>query len=147
MANEIYINLPIKNLEKSKQFYSNLGFKFNPQFSDEKSACVIIGKNIFAMLMEEDRFKTFLPGKNIIDAKKNTEALIAIDEESRAKVDEMLKNVLISGGKEFRKAQDYGWMYLRAFEDLDGHIWEVGFMDKSKMPEEMKNKKNEENEK
>lgn len=102
---------------------------------------MIIGENMFAMLLVEKFFKTFIPNKDISNTKKNAEILTALSVESRTKVDEMIKKVEDAGGKEYRQAQDYGWMYGRAFEDLDGHIWEVFYMDESKMPEEMKEKK------
>jgi uncharacterized protein len=140
MAKHIYINLPVKDIKESVRFFTELGFKFNPQFSDDKSNCLIIGDNIFAMLMEEDRFKGFIPGRTIADTEKNIEVLLAIDVENKEKVDAMIDKVVELGGSEFREAQDHGWMYLRAFQDLDGHIWEIGFMDVSKMPEEMKKK-------
>jgi uncharacterized protein len=140
MAKQIYINLPVKDIKKSIEFFTELGFKFNPQFSDDKSNCLIIGENIFAMLMEKDRFKGFIPNREIADTEKDTEVLLAIDVENKEKVDEMINKVVELGGREFREAQDYGWMYLRAFLDLDGHIWEIGFMDVDKMPEEMKKK-------
>lgn len=134
MASKIFVNLPVKDLNKSKDFFASLGFKFNPQFTDENAACMIIGENIFAMLLVEKFFKSFLPNKEICDTKRNAEALLAISVESRAKVDELMKIAIETGGKEYRTTQDYGWMYGRAFEDLDGHIWEVFFMDESKMP-------------
>ena len=95
---------------------------------------MIIGENIFAMLLVEKFFKTFIK-KEIADAKKTTEVLLAIAVDNRKEVDEMMKKVLAAGGKEPREAQDHGWMYVRDFEDLDGHIWEVFFMDESKMPQ------------
>jgi len=140
MPKQIYVNLPIKDVNRSRDFFKTLGFDFNPQFSDENALCVIIGDNIYAMLLVEKFFKTFIENKIISDAKNRTEVLIAIDALSRKAVDEMINNAEKAGGKEFRKASDHGWMYGRAFEDLDGHIWEVLFMDESKMPNEMKKK-------
>ena len=101
---------------------------------------MIIGNNIFAMLLVEKVFKTFI-NKNISDAKKNREVLVSLSVESRKKVDEIVNNAIKAGGKEPRKLQDHGWMYVRTFDDLDGHIWEIFFMDESKMPKEMKGKK------
>jgi predicted lactoylglutathione lyase len=141
MTKQIFINLPVKDLNKSIEFFSRLDFKFNPQFTDENATCMIIGENIFAMLLVKKFFKTFTPGKEIADAEKSTEVLVALSVESRAEVDGMIKKAIDAGGKEYRTAQDYGWMYGRAFEDLDGHIWEVGYMDESQMPKEMKEKK------
>ncbi len=141
MTRQIFVNLAVKDLNKTIQFFTKLGFKFNPQFTDENATCMIIGKDIFAMLLVEKFFKTFIPDKEVCDAKKSAEALVAISVESRAKVDEMIKRVIGAGGKEYRTAKDHGWMYGRAFQDLDGHIWEIFHMDEGKMPEEMKKKK------
>lgn len=140
MAKQIFVNLPVKDLNKTKEFFSKLGFTFNPQFTDQNAACMIIGENIYAMLLVEKFFKTFTADKEISDSKKTTEVLNALSADSRDEVDGMIENAINAGGREFRKAQDHGWMYGRAFEDLDGHIWEIGYMDESKMPKEMKEK-------
>lgn len=137
----VFVNLPVKDLKKTMSFFSKLGFKFNPQFTDENAACMIIGKKSFAMLLVEKFFKVFIPGKVISDAKKSTEVLVALSAESRNEVDKMMSNAVKAGGKEYRETQDYGWMYSRAFQDINGHVWEVGYMDLSKMPKEMKKKK------
>jgi uncharacterized protein len=146
MAEQIFVNLPIKDVNKSKEFFTELGFEYNPQFSNENALCMKIGKNIYAMLLVEKFFKTFTADKGISDATKSTEVLIAIDAESREEVDSLIEKVEKAGGKEFRKVSDHGWMYGRAFEDLDGHVWEILFMDESKMPEEMKQKGEKQNE-
>ena len=135
MAKQIFVNLPVKDLQKTITFFTKLGFKFNPKFTDNHATCLIIGENIFAMLLLEKFFKTFTK-KEICDTAKSTEVLLAISVESRIKVDEMLKKAIIAGGTEPRAAQDYGWMYGRVFEDLDGHIWEVFYMDESKRPQQ-----------
>lgn len=93
------------------------------------------------MLLVEKFFKNFIPTREICDAKKNTEVLIAISAQSRKKVDEMINKVIAAGGSEYRNAEDHGWMYSRAFEDLDGHIWEILYMDERKKSEEMKGSK------
>ena len=134
MAKQIFVNLPIKDLGRSVQFFKKLGFTFNPQFTDENATCMIISDDIFAMLLVEKFFSTFT-SKQIADASKNTEVIIAISAESRGKVDEMIANAVQEGGREPRPPQDYGWMYGRSFEDIDGHLWEVLYMDKSKMPQ------------
>ena len=133
MAKQIFINLPVKDLTKSVSFFKKLGFKFNPQFTDDKAACMIIGENIYAMLLLEKFFKTFT-SKEIADAKKTTEVLIAIDAESRQSVDEMIRKAVEAGGSTYRNPQDNGWMYGHSFADLDGHQWEILYMDESKMP-------------
>ncbi|MDO8633941.1 MAG: glyoxalase/bleomycin resistance/extradiol dioxygenase family protein [archaeon] len=140
MERQIFVNLPVKDLNKTVKFFTKLGFKFNPQFTNENVTCMIIGENSFVMLLVEKFFKTFTPGKNLTDAKKNTEVLVAISTDSRTGVDEMIKNAKAAGGKEYREAKDHDWMYSRAFEDLDGHIWEVLYADITALPEEMKNK-------
>jgi uncharacterized protein len=136
MATQIFVNLPVKDLNKSKEFFEKLGFSFNPQFTNDQGACLIIGENIFAMLLTEPFFATFTK-KEIADAKKTTEALIAIDAESRQSVDEMVKRAVEAGGSLYRNADDYGWMYSHSFADLDGHQWEIVYMDKSKIPQQM----------
>jgi predicted lactoylglutathione lyase len=135
MATKIFVNLPVKDLNKSKEFFTKLGFTFNPQFTDDKAACLIIGENIYAMLLLEPFFKTFTK-KEICDAKKNTEVLLAIDVPDRDKVDEMVKKAVDAGGSIYMEPQDYGWMYGHSFADLDGHQWEVFFMDESAIPKE-----------
>jgi hypothetical protein len=122
------VNLPVNDLKKTMDFFSKLGFKFNPQYSNQNGACMIIEDNIFVMLLVEEFFKTFIK-KEISDAKKTTEVLVALSVESREKVDKMMKLAIDAGGKEAREKQDHGWMYARAVEDLDGHIWEIFWMD------------------
>ncbi|HLC96846.1 MAG TPA: VOC family protein [Candidatus Nanoarchaeia archaeon] len=141
MPRKIFINLPVRDLQKTIAFFTKLGFKFNPQFTNKNATCMIIEKNIFVMLLVEKFFRGFIPGREICDTEKSTEALLSLSADSRKEVDEMVKKVIAAGGEEYRNPQDYGWMYGRAFKDLDGHIWETGYMDMSKMPEEMKNKK------
>jgi predicted lactoylglutathione lyase len=133
MAKQIFINLPVKDLKKSMAFFEKLGFKFNMQFTDDKAACMIIGENIYAMLLLEKFFKTFT-NKEIADAKKTTEVLIAIDAESKNSVDEMIRKAINAGGSTYRNPQDQGWMYGHSFADLDGHQWEVLYMDESQIP-------------
>lgn len=137
---QIFVNLPVKDLSKTIKFFTKLGFKFNPQFTDKNATCMIIGENIFAMLLVEKFFKTFTK-KKIADTMKTTEIINALAVDSRKKVNDMVNNALKAGGKEPRKPQDHGWMYGRSFQDLDGHLWEVFHMDESKMPKEMKSKK------
>jgi uncharacterized protein len=133
MAKQIFINLPVKDLKKSMAFFKKLGFSFNMQFTDDSAACLMIGENIYAMLLLEKFFKTFT-NKEIADAKKSTEVLIAIDVESREEVDEMIRKAVDAGGATYRNPQDHVWMYGHSFADLDGHQWEVLYMDESQMP-------------
>ena len=128
MATKIFVNLPVKDLDKSVSFFTTLGFTFNPQFTDENATCMIIGEDIFIMLLVEPFFKNFTK-KEIADASKTTESIICLSAESPAKVDEMVRLALEAGGKAPNDKQDQGWMYGHGFEDLDGHLWEVMWMD------------------
>ncbi len=130
MATKIFVNLPVKDLNRSVAFFTRLGFTFNPQFTDENATSMVIGEDIFVMLLLEKFFKTFTP-KEICDTQKSTEVIIALSADSRAKVDEMADTALQAGGKPSSPTQDLGWMYSRAFQDPDGHLWEIAYMDLS----------------
>lgn len=130
ITKNIFINLPVKDLQKSIDFFTALGFEFNAQFTDDKATCMVIHDNIFAMLLVESRFKDFTK-KEIADATQSTEAIIALSAESREQVDEMVNRALAAGGKQTNEPMDHGFMYQRSFEDLDGHLWEVMYMDAS----------------
>lgn len=134
-ANKIFINLPVKDLQKSINFFTELGFSFNPTFTDESATCMIIGENIFAMLLTEKRFSEFTD-RPIADAHKTTEVLIAIDQPSKKAVDQVINKAVKAGGTIYSKPQDHGWMYQHAFADLDGHQWEIAWMDESQIPQE-----------
>lgn len=135
MATKIFVNLPVKNLNRSVEFFTKLGFTFNQQFTDENATCMVISESIFAMLLTEKRFKDFTK-KEIADATKTTEVLIALDADSREEVDTMVKKAVEAGGSTYRDADDHGWMYAHSFADLDGHQWEILFMEMSQMPQE-----------
>lgn len=137
MIKQLFVNLPVNDLEATIDFFTKVGFTFDPRFTDENATCMIIGENIYAMLLVKDFFQSFTK-KNIADTSNTVEVLNALSAESRENVDEIMKKALDAGGKEPRPAQDHGWMYGRAFEDLDGHVWEVFYMDMSQMPQEMK---------
>ncbi|MER5631342.1 VOC family protein [Streptomyces nitrosporeus] len=128
MPQMIFVNLPVRDLEVSKNFFSKLGYGFNPKFSDETTACLVISDTIFAMLITEPRFKDFTR-KDIADASKTTEVLLALSAESREKVDELTDAALASGGSPANETMDMGFMYGRSFQDPDHHIWEVVWMD------------------
>lgn len=130
MVTKIFINLPVKDLNNTIDFFTKLGFKFNPQFTDENATCMIVGEDIFVMLLVEKFFKTFTK-KEICDTSKDTEVIVALSVESREKVDQMINKALESGGKESREPQDHGWMYGRSFEDINKHLWEIIYMDES----------------
>ena len=134
MTKQIYVNMPVKNLKKSIQFFTKLGFTFNQKFTDENATCMIISENIFVMLLVENFFKSFIK-KDICDAHKDTEVLMGITAESKASVNEIVKKAVDSGGRETKEPQDHGWMYTRSFEDLDGHIWEIFYLNESAFPE------------
>ncbi|HMQ80404.1 MAG TPA: glyoxalase/bleomycin resistance/extradiol dioxygenase family protein [Ignavibacteria bacterium] len=134
MAKQIFINLPVKDLKRSMDFFAKLGFTFNPQFTDENAACMIIGENIFAMLLVESFFKTFTR-KDIADASKTTEILTCISVGSRDEVNKMVDAAVADGGVEYSEAADHGWMYYRVFEDPDKHQWEIMFGDESQITE------------
>ena len=129
MATNIFVNLPVKDLEKTKEFFLKLGYTFNQQFTDEKAASLVISQNIYAMLITEPFFKTFIPNKEIADTSKTKEVLVALSVDSRQEVDELADKAIAAGGKKFRDPEDHGFMYARSFEDLDGHVWEVVWMD------------------
>jgi len=130
MATKIFVNLPVKDLNGSVEFFTKLGFKFNPQFTDENATCMIVDEDIFVMLLVEEFFKTFTK-KEISDATKSTEVILALTADSREEVDEMINKVIKAGGIEPNEPQDHGWMYGRSFQDVDGHLWEVFYIDPS----------------
>ena len=127
VSRQIYINLPVNNIERTKAFFSALGFEFNPQFSNDVALCMIVADNIFVMLLAESFFQSFTK-KTLCDAKNSTEVLLCLSCNSRQEVDELVQKAVASGGTIPREVQDHGFMYGHAFEDLDGHIWELVYM-------------------
>lgn len=125
---KIFVNLSVKNLKNSMQFFSHLGFEFNAQFTDDNAACMVISDEAFVMLLSEPFFKTFTR-RELCDTSTHTEGLFALSCESRAEVDAIVKKALAAGGKPAMDAQDQGFMYGHSFYDLDGHHWEVLWMD------------------
>ncbi|ALL68232.1 extradiol dioxygenase [Paraburkholderia caribensis MBA4] len=128
MHKQIYVNLAVSSVEKSKAFFSQLGFTFDPKFTNEQAACMVIGDNIYAMLLAQDFFQTFT-NRTLCNPKESTEALICLSCDSRAQVDDLADKALAAGGASVRPAQDHGFMYERSIEDIDGHIWELVYMD------------------
>ncbi|MEV0641406.1 VOC family protein [Streptomyces sp. NPDC050619] len=124
----IFVNLAVNDLDASKKFFTELGYSINPQFSDENAASVVISDTIVAMLLTKPFYSTFTK-KEIADAAKTSEVMIALSAESREKVDELVEKALAAGGSPAGETQDHGFMYGRAFDDLDGHTWEVIWMD------------------
>ena len=133
MARKIFVNLPIRDMERSKAFFGALGFSFNPQFTNEQGACLVVSEDLFVMLLVEPFFLTFTK-KPISDARKSTEVLVCLSCESRAEVDELVKKALAAGGAAPNAPQDHGFMYGHGFEDPDGHVWELVWMDPSATP-------------
>lgn len=130
MSTQIFVNLPVKDLKTSMEFFSKLGFTFNPQFTDDNAACMIIGENIHSMLIAHQHFKGFMPqGREIANSHRTTEVLVAVACESRAAVDEMVRKAVAAGGTTYKKPEDHGFMYGHGFQDLDGHVWEPFWMD------------------
>ena len=128
MATQIFVNLPVKNLNDSTAFFSQLGYSFNPQFTDETAACMVVSEDIYVMLLTEEKFKAFTP-KPICDARKSTEVLVCLSCESRDGVNGLVSKAVAAGGTTYNEPQDHGFMYGHGFQDLDGHIWELIFME------------------
>jgi len=128
MATSIFINLPVKDLDASMAFFAKLGFTFNAQFTSEAAASMVISETIYAMLLTHEHFKGFTP-KRIADATESTEVLLALSRDSREEVDLMADAALTAGATATRPPEDHGFMYTRAINDLDGHVWEIFWMD------------------
>lgn len=133
MATKIFVNTHVKDLKRSMEFFKALGYSFNMKFTDETGACLVISEDIYAMLITHGRFKDFTP-KKISDATQTTEVLLALSFDSREKVDEIYDKAIKAGATETRPSEDHGFMYARSFNDLDGHIWEVFWMDPKGIP-------------
>ncbi|MBM3117007.1 VOC family protein [Jeongeupia naejangsanensis] len=128
MAQLVFINLAVDNLERSKTFFAALGYTFNEQFTDENAACMVISDTIYVMLLVKPFFQNFTD-KALIDAHTHVETLTCLSCENRAEVDALVAKAVAAGGKTPREPKDYGFMYSHGFEDLDGHIWELMYMD------------------
>ena len=130
MATMIFVNLPVRELTQSMGFFGKLGFTFNPQFTDATAACMVVSESIYAMLLTEAKFQSFTP-KPVSDARQSTEVLIALSLDSRQAVEAMVAQAVAAGGRTYAEPNDHGFMYQHGFEDLDGHIWELFYMDAS----------------
>jgi predicted lactoylglutathione lyase len=128
MSRKIFVNLPVRDLKRAMAFFERLGFTFNPQFTDETAACMVISGDIYAMLLTHAKFTQFTR-KPIADATQVTEVLVCLALESKAEVDKLAKAALAGGGTEASPTADHGFMYARSFHDLDGHVWELIWMD------------------
>jgi predicted lactoylglutathione lyase len=134
MTRQIFVNLPIRDMQASQAFFRRLGFEFNPQFTNEKGACMVVAENhSYVMLLVESFFQTFT-SKPVADARQATEVLLCLSCGSRAEVDEMVREALAAGGTTPNPPQDHGFMYSHGFADLDGHVWEVMWMDPAAAP-------------
>jgi predicted lactoylglutathione lyase len=127
MARMIFINLPVANLEHSKRFYQTLGFTNNPQYTDETAACMVVSDNIFVMLLTAAKFASFAPHPTS-DAHARTEVLNCLSCDTREEVDALVRTALAEGGQRYSEPKDYGFMYQHGFQDPDGHVWELVYM-------------------
>jgi len=127
MTTNIFINLPVKDLQKSIKFFAHLGYSFNQHYTDDSATCMIVSENIYVMLLTEARFKDFTP-KAISDAHQSTEVLVCLQLESREAVSKLVSKAIEAGGRAYKDPQDHGFMYGHGFEDLDGHLWELVHM-------------------
>jgi hypothetical protein len=130
---QVFITLPVKNIERSLDFYTRLGFTMNPQFSDDQTKCMVWSEAIFVMIMSHEKFTSFTK-KPIADTKNSMANLFALSVSHVDQVHEIIENGLNAGGTEPMPMTDYGFMQLRKIEDFDGHTWEIFFMDMTKMP-------------
>ena len=126
----IFVNLSVKNLTASRTFFAELGFNFNPGFSDETCACMVVDQNIYVMLLAEERFRDFINGE-ISDAANATEVINCLSADTRQQVDELVTRAISAGGKPWKPAIEQGPMYGGSFQDLDGHVWELMHMEQS----------------
>ncbi|KFF24871.1 VOC family protein [Chryseobacterium vrystaatense] len=134
-ANQIYVNLPVKDVQKTKAFWTQLGFTINEQFSDDKATCVILkDDSIFVMFLTEEYFQTF--SERPVPKGDTTQVLVAVALNSREEVDQVVNTALENGASQHEEPQDYGWMYQNSFWDLDGHGWNITFADISQLPAE-----------
>jgi predicted lactoylglutathione lyase len=136
MPKQIFVNLPIRDMARSQAFFKGLGFSFNPQFTNEQGACMVVSDQIFVMLLLEPFFKGFT-NKPLADATKSTEVLIALSCDNREEVEAMVKKAVAGGATTPMPPQDHGFMYQHGFTDLDGHMWEVFYMDMAQVPAQL----------
>jgi len=128
MATKIFVNLPVENLDKSVEFFTKLGFTFNPKFTDENATSMVVGEDIFVMLIVKPFFKNFIK-KPIADATQGAEVIVSLSADSREEVDDQVNKAIAAGGTATITMDQYEGMYGRGFEDLDGHLWEFMYMD------------------
>ena len=136
MSTQIFVNLAVTDLPRSIAFFEALGWKVNPQFTNEQGACVVISDTVHAMLLTRDFFQTFIPGKALCEPRTHLETITCLSADSQAEVNRLVDAAVAAGATIPREPQDMGFMYSRSFDDLDGHQWEVVHMDMSKFPEQ-----------
>lgn len=134
MSRKLFVNLPVKELDRSVRFFTALGFSFNAHFTDETATCMIVSDSSFVMLLTEEKFKQFTP-KQLCDTKQATEVLVCLSAESRAEVDQLVAKAVAAGGSLYKEPIDFGFMYGHSFQDPDGHQWEVMFMEPEAIPQ------------
>jgi predicted lactoylglutathione lyase len=134
MSTKIFVNVAVKDLKRSMEFWKAVGYSFNPHFTDDTAACLVFGDDAYAMLLTHDKFREFSPNP-ICDTSKYTEVLIALSCESKEDVAEKAKRALAAGAKRFTEPKDYGFMVQDSFQDPDGHVWELIYMDPSAVPQ------------
>ena len=134
MSRKLFVNLPVKELDRSVRFFTALGFSFNAHFTDETATCMIVSESSFVMLLTEEKFRQFTP-KQLCDTKQATEVLLCLSAESRAEVDQLVAKAVAAGGSLYKEPIDFGFMYGHSFQDPDGHQWEVMFMEPEAIPQ------------
>lgn len=134
MSRKLFVNLPVKELDRSVRFFTALGFSFNAHFTDETATCMIVSDSSFVMLLTEEKFRQFTP-RQLCDTKQATEVLLCLSAESRAEVDQLVAKAVAAGGSLYKEPIDFGFMYGHSFQDPDGHQWEVMFMEPEAIPQ------------
>ncbi|MGX5819351.1 VOC family protein [Chitinophaga lutea] len=134
MSTKIFVNLPVRHLPTTVAFFTRLGFQFNSYFTDENATCMIVSEDIFVMLITENFFRSFT-SKSIADASRSTEVILTLSADTRAAVDDLLDRACAAGAIIRDTPQDNEWMYLRGFQDPDGHLWEIAWMDMHALPQ------------
>lgn len=134
MSRKLFVNLPVKELDRSVRFFTALGFSFNAHFTDETATCMIVSESSFVMLLTEEKFRQFTP-RQLCDTKQATEVLLCLSAESRAEVDQLVAKAVVAGGSLYKEPIDFGFMYGHSFQDPDGHQWEVMFMEPEAVPQ------------
>lgn len=124
-AEQIYVNLHVNDLNKSMSFFKEIGFEFDMNFTNEQGACLVLGTNLYSMLLTKPFFKSFVPDREVTDPRKTAGVITCFSVATRKDVDDLLKKVVAAGGKSYHEPEDYGFMYSQGFEDIDGHLWSV----------------------